>query len=86
MNSATQLTLGIKKYDHITPGLEKLHWLPIEYRINFKILCMTYKALHGLAPNYITGLVKRYIPLRTLCSTDQQLLCVPKVNLKKFGE
>ncbi len=82
MNSAARLTLGIKKYDHITPGLGKLHWLPIEFCINFKIICMTYKALHGLAPKYITGLVKRYTPSRTLCSIEQQLLCIPKVNLK----
>ena len=73
-------------YEHITPSLAKHYWLPIGFPINFKILCMTYKVLLGLAPNYVMGLVKRYTPSRTLHSMEQQLLCIPKVKLKKFGE
>jgi len=48
---------NISCFDHISPILFELHWLPIKYRINFKILLITYKALHGLAPNYITELL-----------------------------
>ena len=62
MNSATYPTTGLKKFDHITPTLMKLHWLPVEYRIMFKILCITYKALHGLAPEYISSLIREYHP------------------------
>ncbi len=36
-NSATRLLTGTRKYDHITPALRSLHWLPVPYRINFKI-------------------------------------------------
>ena len=86
MNSAARLTLGMKKHDHITPALKKLHWLPVEQRIMFKILCLTFKALHGLAPGYIADLIKPYSPTRALHSSDHQLLCIPKVNTKKFGE
>ena len=45
------------KYCHITPLLLKLHWLPIRQRILFKILLITYKAVHGHAPNYIKELI-----------------------------
>jgi len=38
-------------YDHISPVLSTLHWLPIKHRVNFKILLITYKALNGLALN-----------------------------------
>ncbi len=86
MNSAARLTVRVKKSEHITPHLSSLHWLPIEQRINFKILCMTYKALHGLAPGYIKDLLKQYSPARTLRSTDRGLLCKPKMNLKSYGE
>ena len=41
-----------------TPLLFKLHWLPIRERILFKILLITYKAVHGHAPNYIKELIK----------------------------
>ena len=86
MNSTACLTLGMKKYDHITPSLRKLHWLPVEQRIMFKILCLTFKALNGLAFSYIASLITPYSPTRALHSSDHQLLCTPKVNTKKFGE
>ena len=56
-NAAARLICNISRSDHISPILFELHWLPIKYRINFKILLITYKALHGLAPNYITELI-----------------------------
>ena len=48
-----RLLMSCKKYDHITPILINLHWLPVRYRINFKILLLTFKALYGMAPSYI---------------------------------
>ena len=39
------------KHEHISPVLQELHWLPIEQRITFKILLMTFKCLNGLAPS-----------------------------------
>ncbi len=30
----------------------ELHWLPVEKQIVFKILLLTFKCLHGLAPSY----------------------------------
>ena len=56
-NAAARLICNISRFDHISPILFELHWLPIKYRINFKILLITYKALHGLAPNYTTELI-----------------------------
>jgi hypothetical protein len=43
-----------------TPLLQKLSWLPIKYRIAFKICVMTFKCINGLAPNYLAGLVKKH--------------------------
>ena len=57
-NSAARLICNINRFDHITPALYKLHWLPVRYRINFKILLITYKAINGLAPEYISELIK----------------------------
>ena len=37
--------------------LRSLHWLPVKYRIVFKILLITFKAIHGLAPAYISELI-----------------------------
>ena len=49
-NIAARILTGTRKYDHMTPVLYKLHWLPVKYRIEYKIILMTYRALNGLAP------------------------------------
>ncbi len=73
-----------EKRDHITPVLSSLHWLPVQYRIDFKILLMVFKALHNMSPSYINTLLEYHTSARTLRSADQLLLAVPrsKKNLK----
>ena len=56
-NAAARLIMDIGKYSHITPALYELHWLPVLARIHFKILLLTFKAIHGLAPAYISNLL-----------------------------
>lgn len=34
-----------------------MHWLPVKNRIDFKVLLLTFKAIHGLTPSYISELV-----------------------------
>ena len=38
---------------HITPVLRQLDWLPVEYRVKFKILILTFKVLHGKISSYV---------------------------------
>ena len=52
-NCAARLVTGSKKYDHITPLMKQLHWLPISQRIIYKIVPITYKSLNGSAPHYM---------------------------------
>ncbi len=49
-NAAARVFTRTRKYDHISPVLSTLHWLPIKHRIDFKMLLITFKALKGLAP------------------------------------
>ncbi len=86
MNSAACVTTGSKKFSHITPVLVDLHWLPVDYLVQFKLLCLTYKALHGLVPAYLSDLLQQYSPLRSLRSTENELLCILKVCTKIYGE
>jgi len=85
-NSAARLIMGSKKRDHISPALMKLHWLPIENRIVFKILLLTFKARTQLAPKYLQDLIIDYTPSRKLRSASKCLLEVPKYNLKSYGK
>ena len=54
-NTAARIVTLSKRFDHITPILFKLHWLPLNYRIHFKILLLVYKCLNSLAPTYLSA-------------------------------
>uniref|UniRef100_A0A8C6MIC4 Integrase catalytic domain-containing protein n=1 Tax=Nothobranchius furzeri TaxID=105023 RepID=A0A8C6MIC4_NOTFU len=76
-NAAARVLMRIKKRDHISPVLASLHWLPVKFRIDFKILLLTYKALNNQAPSYISDLIVPYVPNRALRSQTAGLLVVP---------
>ena len=85
-NTAARLTVCMKKTDHITPVLKKLHWLPVNDRITFKLLLLTYKSLNGLAPVYINELLHHYTPCRSLRSSDSNFLAIPKTTTITYGD
>ncbi len=85
-NAAARLLTGTRKYEHISPILASLHWLPVHFRIKFKILLFVFKSLNGLAPPYISELLHPYMPTHSLRSADQLLLNVPKTKRKLRGD
>ena len=84
-NAAARTLTRTKKYEHISPVLASLHWLPVKSRIDFKVLLLTYKALNDLAPNYLKELVVPYCPLRPLRSQSAGLLVVPRISKTTVG-
>ncbi len=85
-NAAARVLTRSRKYDHITQILQSLHWLPIKFHISYKILLLAYKALNDLAPAYLTNLLSRYNPTRSLRSQNSGLLVVPRIaNAAKGG-
>jgi len=54
-NFAATIVTWCRKYDHITPILKELHWLPVIKRIQFKTLMIRYKPINGQAPIYLTS-------------------------------
>ena len=71
---------------HLTPILRSLHWLLFSQRIDFKIILFVYKSLHETAPFYLSELLHPYSPIRSLRSSDQAMLVVPRVWLKSRRE
>lgn len=49
-NAAARLLTGTRRRNHISPVLASLHWLPVHFRVHFKILLFAFKSLNGLAP------------------------------------
>ena len=56
-NAAARMLTGTNKFEHITPVLASLHWLPVHFRIQFKTLLIVFEALNGQAPSYMTDLI-----------------------------
>ncbi len=82
-NAAARLITKTKTHDHITAVLIDLHWLPFKQRIEYKLLLLTFRSLHGLAASNITHLLMRYEPTRALLSADAHLLEVPRCRLRR---
>lgn len=79
LNAATRVICVIPKFDHITPFLIKLHWLPVNFRIHFKILLLVFKALEGKPPVYISNLLKPNVAEGyTLRSDNQRTAACPE--------
>ena len=77
----------IKKFEHISPVLAELHWLPIVKRIEFKLLLLVFKCLNNKAPSYLSDLIVPYgVPRATRLTEDPYLLRIPRSNLKTFGD
>ena len=74
-NAAARLITSSCKYDHITPILFDLHWLP-EF---------THKALHRQSPIYIQDLIRRYSTSKTLRSSSALRMSPVDFNLKSYG-
>ena len=85
LNSAARMVCRVKKKDPVTPALHALHWLPIRQRIEYKILCLVFKALHGDAPQCLVDVLRRYQPGRLLRSAGQNRLVMP-VSYNRYSE
>ena len=83
---AARIVSRSPKCDSITPVLITLHWLPIDYRIEYKVLLLAFKSLNGLAPKYISDLLKQYQPPRSLRSSTMNLLVENDTRSVKYGD
>ena len=85
-NVAARVVVKASRYDHITPILKTLHLLPIRYHTEYKLLLLTFKPLHHVAPSYITDLLQLYHPTRTLQSLSDSLLTARSAHLRNYGD
>ena len=73
-NAAARLISNVPRYSHIIPVLCQLHWLPVKFRIDFKIFLLTFKAIYGHVPGYLIDLIAiKEWPHYNLCSARASL-------------
>ena len=54
--------------------------------IQFKMLVMVYRAIHGLAPEYVSDMLQFRSSSGILRSADTQILTVPRTRLRGYGD
>jgi len=87
-NAAARLALACRHATTSSPALLELHWLPVYYRIQFKLGLLMHMAHNGQSPMYISDAltpVSRVPSRGRLRSADTTDYLVPRTR-SKFGE
>ena len=87
-NAAARLITGTGTREHITPALRSLHWLPVKFRLTFK-LCVLMHLVHiGRAPTYLSDMVMATadLPSRGRLRSSNTFRYELPILKRKFGE
>ena len=63
-NRAARIVFRLDRRQPSAPLLRELHWLPLESRIIFKLMLLTFKSINGLLPSYLSEFLVPYVPSR----------------------
>ena len=86
-NRAARVVANVKPSTHITSVLKELRWLPVSFRIRYKVLLMVYKCINSNAPKYLKGCCNsRNISQYNLRTNNKLFLEIPRVKRKSIGE
>ncbi len=85
-NAAAKIVVRKRKFDHISEDMKDMHWLPIEARIKYKLLLITWKCLNGLAPNYLSELLQYTGDIHLKRLNYQGTLYPPKTKQVTCGD
>jgi hypothetical protein len=89
LNAAARLVFAARKYDHITPLLQELHWLRVPERITFRLATLAYRCQHNLAPHYLAENMQRVADIdsrQRLRSASTATLFEPRTLHSTIGD
>ena len=64
----------------------QLHWLPVSERVQFKVPLLTFMAIQGLAPSYMSELVHIQQSQQSARSATVRRLVQPRSTTKTLGD
>ena len=77
-NFAVRIITNTRKYDHITPVLSSIGWLPVKKHLEYRDSLMTYKCMKGLAPPYLCNLFLTRSDVHNVNTRNKDMLHVPQ--------
>ena len=81
-NNLARVVLKSPRLTSPEPMLASLHWLPIVYRIQYKLAIITFNALTTGQPTYLVDLLHRRVAIRHTHSSTPDSLVVPSIRTK----
>lgn len=84
-NTEARMILNLPKFQTISPGLRKLHWLPVHTQVKFKALCFAHKGLYHTGPEFLRHALRWYIPNRLLRSASSNTLVISRIRQANWG-
>ena len=78
-NFAARIISGLGKYDHVTPILKEIHWIPVKKQLFYRDAVLAFKCMKGLAPNYLSSLfiTRESVSRKTTRQSDHILNLLP---------
>lgn len=81
-NTLARVVTQSPSRSHSAPMLKTLHWLPVKYRIEYKIAAITHTTLNTSQPAYLTNLLTKYSSERSQRPRYINTLVTPRTHLK----
>ena len=76
-NFAYRIVSGIQKYDHVTPELKRLSWLPVSSQLYYRNALLAFKCMNSRAPEYLSTFFSKRCDVNRYTTRNSQLLSVP---------
>ena len=88
LNAAVRLIFSARKFDHVTPLLQELHWLRVSERVTFRLATLAYRCQHSTAPPYLAAQIQRVadMPTRHGRSGSTEQLYTPFTRRSTIGD
>jgi len=86
-NAAAWVTLGLSMPDHVRPALKELHWLPVAYRIQYKVALLMFMVNDNRCPVYLSESIQPVSsnPVRQRLRSASSLDYIVPQTKTKFG-
>jgi len=81
-NAAARLIFELSLSEHITPNPLQLHWLPIRWRVQFKLCCFMHAVVTGRCPPYLGSIVQPATQSRSGLRPSSSEFSVPRTRTK----
>ena len=81
-NFACKIITGTKKFEHSTPSLRKVGWLPVAQQLIYRDSIMVFKCMNAMAPPYLSRLFRKRVAIHDRNTRNKDLLQIPLCKTK----